>query len=483
MIEQEYINEVVLKKEGIALRCSLVFTSAVILALLVTGCSPKLPSEPMKTWEELEEIARAFVISLSQEKYDDASKVMDKKMEKALPASELKKIWTSLLSQAGNWQEIAGVKSAEESGYRVVYVTGLFQKGSVDIKVVFDNEAKIAGLWFGSVASIEYEPPSYAKEDLFVEKEVVVGEGKWALPGTLTLPRSASADNRVPGVVLVHGSGPNDRDETIGPNKPFKDLAWGLASKGVAVLRYEKRTREYQKELSEDPEQATNLTVKEETMEDAVAAVTLLKTIDEIDPDGIVIIGHSLGGMLCPRIAQMCNDAIDLHKPDASIAGLVMMAAPARNLLDLTVDQIRYLASLDGNVDSDEMAKIMEIEELAEKIRSGSVADDEIVLGAYKAYWEDLMAYDQVKTAQDLSLPILILQGERDYQVSMTDLDMWKSALYGKPNVSIKTYPDLNHLLMSGRGKSTPDEYMELSHVSEEVVNDIAEWVRSLPTS
>ena len=464
------------------MKFSLILASAAILALLVTGCSSRLPSEPMKTREELEEIARTFVISLAEDKYDDACELLDKKMEKALPASELKKIWTSLLSQAGNWGQITGMEFAEESGYRVIYVTGLFENGSVDIKVVFDDEAKIAGLWFGNLVSVEYEPPSYAEEDLFIEIEVVVGEGRWALPGTLTLPKSASATNKVPGVVLVHGSGPNDRDETMGPNKPFKDLAWGLASKGVAVLRYEKRTKEYQKELSEDPQESAKLTVREETMEDAVAAVTLLKTIDEIDPDRIAIIGHSLGGMLAPRIAQMCNNATDLHGPDASVAGLVMMAAPARNLLDLAVDQAQYLANLDGNADSDEMARIREIKEAAEKIKSGAVGDGEIVLGAYKAYWEDLLAYDQVKTAQGLSLPILILQGEQDYQVTMADVNIWKTALEGKPNVSIKVYPDVNHLFMSGSGKG-PSEYMERSNVSEEVVNDIAKWVKSLPVS
>jgi hypothetical protein len=159
-----------------------------------------------------------------------------------------------------------------------------------------------------------------------------------------------------------------------------------------------------------------------------------------------------------------------------------MMAAPARNLLDLAVDQAQYLANLDGNADSDEMARIREIKEAAEKIKSGAVGDGEIVLGAYKAYWEDLLAYDQVKTAQGLSLPILILQGEQDYQVTMADVNIWKPALEGKPNVSIKVYPDVNHLFMSGSGKG-PSEYMERSNVSEEVVNDIAKWVKSLPVS
>jgi len=80
-----------------------------------------------------------------------------------------------------------------------------------------------------------------------------------------------------PAVVLVHGSGPQDRDETIGPNKPFRDLAWGLASQGIAVLRYDKRTKVHGAMMAGAVEQ---FTVKEETIDDALAAVALLRGTD-----------------------------------------------------------------------------------------------------------------------------------------------------------------------------------------------------------
>ena len=111
-------------------------------------------------------------------------------------------------------------------------------------------------------------PPPYAKAGAYREKDFTVGTGEWRLPGTLTLP--VGVTKPLPALVLVHGSGPNDRDETILANKPFRDLAWGLASKGIAVLRYEKRTKEYATKLRAAG--IRDLTVKEETIDDALSA-------------------------------------------------------------------------------------------------------------------------------------------------------------------------------------------------------------------
>ena len=282
---------------------------------------------------------------------------------------------------------------------------------------------------------------------------------------------------------------------------------------GIGVLRYEKRTREHAAEFAQDTTEARKITVKEETIDDAVLAVKLLKTIDGIDPDRIFVIGHSLGATVGPRIAQACGSAPSAatgqgpaeglgsqgsgspysssslpatgsgspaSDSDAatSIAGLVMMAATSRNLVDLIPEQIQYLANLDGTVDEKESKQIQEVRAAVEKIKSGRMAEGEMVLGAPQLYWDDLAAHNQVEIAKQLTLPILILQGERDYQVTMVDLNGWKTALSGKSNVSIKTYPDLNHLFMSGSGKSTPDEYAVPSNVSEEVVNDIEMCIR-----
>jgi hypothetical protein len=271
-------------------------------------------------------------------------------------------------------------------------------------------------------------------------------------------------------VVLVHGSGPHDRDETIGPNKPFRDLAWGLAERGVAALRYEKRTKQYAQQMA----RAKELTVNEETVDDARAAVHLLAGLPEIDSHRIVVLGHSLGGTLAPRIAD----------GDPEIAGLIIMAGATRPLGELMVSQLEYLAHLDGTVDSTEANRIEEAEQAAAAIADPQLqpGDTVDVLGSKTpgSYWLDLREYYPAKAAASLSLPILILHGGRDYQVGAADLSGWQQALDGRPQVTIEIYPELNHLFMPGSGPSSPEEYATPGHVASQVLDDIAVWIKRL---
>src|SRR5215471_14652653 len=157
-----------------------------------------------------------------------------------------------------------------------------------------------------------------------------LSNGEWILPGTLSVPKG---EGPFAAVVLVHGSGPNDRDETIGPNKPFRDLAWGLASQGIVVLRYDKRTKVYPEKMRE---LVSTLTVKEEVIDDALNAVSLLRGIPGVNPQRIVVLGHSLGGYLLPRIGAA----------DRGIAGLIMLAGMCRPFEDAILDQFSYIYSL-----------------------------------------------------------------------------------------------------------------------------------------
>jgi len=162
-------------------------------------------------------------------------------MKKAMPPDKLQEAWESIVATAGPFQQQTGVREQEAGPYRIVFVTCRFEKTVLDAKVVYRKDGRITGLWFGPARPpVEYKAPAYADRSAFTEQEVTVGQGEWALPGTLSLPKGKGP---FPALVLVHGSGPQDRDETVGANRPFRDLAWGLASRGVAVLRYEKRTR------------------------------------------------------------------------------------------------------------------------------------------------------------------------------------------------------------------------------------------------
>jgi hypothetical protein len=267
--------------------------------------------------------------------------------------------------------------------------------------------------------------------------------------------------------VLVHGSGPSDRDQTVGLVKPFRDLAWGLASQGIAVLRYEKRTKQYASRFT--PEVVAKLTSREETTDDALAAADLLRQTEGIDPARIYVLGHSLGGYLLPRIAAA----------DPQIAGLVVMAGPTRPLEDVILEQFTYLLGLDG-ISAEEQGQLDGLAAQVNRIKDPNLtaaAANTLLLGAPAGYWLDLRGYNPAEAARGLKQPMLILQGGRDYQVTSVDFGGWKSGLASRSDVQLKLYPDLNHLFVAGEGKSTPAEYEDEGHVAEQVVTDIAEWI------
>jgi hypothetical protein len=300
----------------------------------------------------------------------------------------------------------------------------------------------------------------------FTETEVTVGSAPWALPGTLSMPRG---EGPFPAVVLVAGSGPNDRDETIGPNRPLRDIAWGLASQGIAVLRYDKRTRVYPTAIDPD-----TITVREEVTDDAAAAIDLLRATRGVDPGRVFLAGHSLGGYLAPRIAA---------ENAGSIRGAVMIEAPHTSLPDLALAQVEYLAGLEGSPAPDLQAKVDAFRQQVALADSPALSPatprSALPLGINAAYLLDLRSYDPLATAASLATPLLLVQGGRDYQVPPAELAGWRSALAGRPDVTFHEYPALDHLLLAGSGPSVPAEYTVPGHVDAAVVADIAAWVRA----
>ena len=418
---------------------------------------------------DLPAIAKNSVGFLEKGDFAGAVGRFDATMKQAAPESKLREIWQRAQAQFGSFKDVLRTRSEKQAGYTMVFVTCQFDRSVMDMKLVFDGKGRIAGLFFvpprdeAAVAA----PPAYANTNSFRERPVTVGQGDWSLPGTLTLP--ATGAGPWPAVVLVHGSGPNDRDETVGANKPFRDLAWGLATKGVAVLRYEKRTKEHATQVAAA---ISSFTLQEETDQRCVERGQVAARHGGHRSQARLRPGPQPGGLAAPRIG----------KADSKLAGLIILAGATRPLEDLILEQTRYLLSLQDSNSEVGKAKLAEMEAAVAKVRKLTPADassSALYVGAPAAYWLDLRAYDPAATAKALSQPLLILQGERDYQATMADFDGWKAALGSRPSVRFKLYPDLNHLFVAGKGKSTPAEYEQAGHVNGEVVSDIADWVRA----
>ncbi len=297
--------------------------------------------------------------------------------------------------------------------------------------------------------------------------DVTVGRDDLALPGTLVLP---SGRGPFPAIVFVSGSGPNDRDETVGPNHPFRDLADGLASHGIATLRYDKATKVHPQSID-----LQTFTPTQEYVPDAVAAVQLLRERADIDPRRIVVLGHSQGGTFAPKIAST----------EPLVSGIILLAAAAAPFGATLLRQTTYLAGLQPP------AAIITDAQLAQLRGQAALIDDpELPLttpaaalpgGIGSRYWLDLTHLDPVATARSLAVPILLLQGERDYQVTVADdLVLWERGLAGREGVTEKRYRNANHLFLDGEGPPNPAEYSVPGTLDPALVSDIASWMASI---
>ena len=267
----------------------------------LAGCGQPAPAITQPTTAaqsngEVERIAQTVVEQIVKGEYAAAYNQFDSNLQSAFSEAQLKSTWEQIIAQVGPYQKSTGVRTTILQGRQIVIVTCQFEKDLLDIQLGFNEQSKIVGLSFAQAkaapAQTVYSAPEYVKAGSFSEVEVTIGEGEWALPGTLTLPSCGSEP--APAFVLIHGSGPNDRNETIGPNQPFHDLAWGLASHCIAVLRYDKRTLTHASKFT--PQVLATFTPQQEVVEDVLSAVQLLRQTTGIDPHKIYLLGHSEGG-------------------------------------------------------------------------------------------------------------------------------------------------------------------------------------------
>ena len=407
-------------------------------------------------------IAFTLLDHLDAGRYAQAEAMFDADMAKAVPADRLKAVWESLPAQAGKARGRGDAGIVEQDGVRIVRVPLHHQKADLVASVAVDAQGRISGFLI-QPAQVAAPVPAVADDAAFVERDFPVGQGDTALPGTLALPKG---DGPFPAVVLVHGSGPHDRDETIGPNKPFLDIARGLAAHGIAVLRYEKRTRARPQDFA-----GRVFSIDDETTHDAVRAVAALRAADGIDPGRVFVLGHSQGGMMAPRIAAMSGH----------VAGLVLLAAPARPLLDIVVEQNRRLAVLDDGRTSD-----AERDAITALIRQAREARDPAtdpmhkgVMGQPVGYWRSVDAVDAVAEARQVALPMLVLQGARDIQVVDADWQRWRGAFHDDARVQFKLYDALNHLGIAGEGEGSLAEYQTPGHVDATLIDDVAGWIKA----
>lgn len=410
-----------------------------------------------------------FIDLLSKGEGTEAAKYVSTNSIDALPTPLLNQLWKSLEQQLGPiTKQPTSKKVAQDSVHRNITYTFTSKASPLTVIVRMDANGLIDDLFVSPATPDVYQKPSYDHPDAYTEEAITVGEGKFALPGTLTLPKG---DGPFPVVILVHGSGTNDRDESIGGGKPFRDIAVGLASQGIATVRYDKLTYTHSYKVAAQPK----FTLKQETVDDANRAVQFIKSNKKIDPKAIFVAGHSQGGFALPLI--IANDT------DHDIAGGISIAGPSTSFADVLIEQTDGLVARAKELGIDakpyeQQAKFYQ--GIATMVKDTKYSKDNLpkdfpIPSSY--WWFEQRDYVPTELAKTQNTPLLILQGENDIQVSMNQFKGWKTALQTHTNVSFKSYPNVNHILASYGKPSIGQEYLQPSNVFEPIIQDIAKWV------
>jgi alpha-beta hydrolase superfamily lysophospholipase len=406
--------------------------------------------------------AETVLAALDSGEYEAARSDFDARMQAGLSAEQLRSVWEALPVQAGKRLAVAPGRAGPVADGHAAVIPLQYEKAWLELQIGCAADGSVRGLFVrpGSAPA----PVAIESSSAWSERELAVASSGLSLPGTLTLPTAAVKA----GVVLVHGSGPNDRDETIGPNKVFRDLAHGLAERDIAVLRYEKRSRAHPASFA-----GKAFTVDDEVVDDAVAALQLLSAQPELAGRPVFVVGHSLGALLAPRIAARSD-----------VAGVVMLAAPARSLTEMMPQQMNYIFNLDGRIDDDERKQLDAVQaQIAriDKLSDADHADLAPLLGAPASYWLDLRRYDPFAQARALGKPILLLQGEGDYQVTMNDdFLQWQKQMQSEDDFTARSFSGLSHLFMPAGDPPAPSDYEQPGHVDPTVIKELALWITSI---
>lgn len=356
-------------------------------------------------------------------------------------------------------------------------MTGLWTQSGVEQKLEFKRSDQVLEL---------RRPQNPTKPYPYKEEEVVFQNSKASvsLAGTLTLPRGTGP---FPIALLLCGSGPHDRDESLAGHRPFLVLADHLTRQGLAVLRYDKRgigksTGSYDQATSED------------FANDAEAAIAFLKMRKEIDPQKIGLIGHSEGGILAPMLAARSTD----------VHWIVLLAGPGLKGEDVLLSQselIARAASLNESQIASSLSFDRQAYALVREEKDHAALDNKLndlvkstgMAGAMppaalqaqfrligSPWFRFFLDYDPVPALQNTKCPVLALNGDKDLQVSSKDnLPVIRKALEagGNKDFQVTELAGLNHLFQHCQSGS-PTEYGAIEEtMSPEALNAVSGWI------
>ena len=432
------------------------------MLLMFTILNSKAQEDEVNPYKKL---TKKFIGAIKRGEYNKNQQFFDSTFYGKIIEAQADKTINDFIKEYG---PIVAIERTEidTQGCKMATVTSIkVAKGKFLWYLLFDQAQSINRFTIDTFSTQWFYKPEVNTTVNYTRKEVLIETNPFIkLPGSLYIPNNAK---KTAAVVLVHGSGPHDRNGSIAKNKIYLEMALGLVQQGITVLAYDKRTYVYQ---TNNPFPIDSMDYYSETIDDAVAAVDFLKHQKEVDSLKVYIAGHSQGAMCAPLMAKKCK-----------VKGLILLAAPARPLLEIIPEQLDYLSNLDGKVSAEEEKMNNALKwQVKNALKPDLTLKTKTMLpfGAKAKYWLLDRNYKVLEVAKTLTIPIQLIQGGRDYNVTKKDYDLWVDALKDKPNFKATWFEDLDHLYFTGSGMAKPEEMMKPNHVSKKVIAKMVEFVK-----
>jgi esterase len=397
----------------------------------------------------------SLMFHLGRKNFDQAVRLFDDKLSEKIDPEKLGMIWSQLSNTFGSYKDYEHYTTTtiQDTLVRKQFLCR-FESNVLTTTIATNlKTGKVAGLFFAPFKP--YASPSYVRSSEFVSEQVNLSTHTVKIRGVIVNPKTKFNGDLL---ILIPGSGRVDKDVTIGPNKIFKDLAEGLGSFGISSFRYDK--------ITFSDENFVPKSFDEEYLSQLQSIVEQLSKRDSIKR--IFLVGHSLGGWAAIRASSIHN----------KIAGLILMATPSTKISTTIENQGRYLAKQLRTVNWDS-TQYSELIQNALRLRGGNFSDTEMFLGMSGQYWKSLEAFDPLKAFKRVAVPVLFVNGGRDYQVPVSEVTNWSSAISGLTKTEAIILNDLNHLFQRGDSASTPSEYLEPKNVDLACMTTLVDWVRS----
>ncbi|MEK6676124.1 MAG: DUF3887 domain-containing protein [Planctomycetota bacterium] len=434
-------------------------TTLSLASFFLVWTSSALAEDPVQ--EDAIRTATQFMQHVADGQYKEACDMFHGHLRQTMSQTELESMWVAESRSLGPFVGLGPANVITKEGEVAVQIQCAWQKAPRTLIVTLNQDKKIVGVQW-----VPHEDPAKAPQwtqppvpPSVKELEVTVGKEPWLLPGTLTLPANTAVRA---GIVFIHDSGPQNRDGNTGVNTPFRDLAHGLGGKGIATLRYEKRTRQFPEKMAEKP-----YTAKEEFIEDGLEALRAIRERPELEAVHIYLAGFGRGATHTPEIAER----------DGQVAGMILLGPSGRSTEESLQDQLDYGETLYGDPGAKEM--ISQIREKLHALRTRTLGADDNLYGLPNTYWYDLCDRDaEIPIQKAASFPgrILVVNCGRDYGANLEDHRLWQLGLSKHPDATFKFFEDLNRAFGKGKSKATPMEYFGPRPVDPAVIGLIGGW-------